>query len=525
MLRPYQRKAIDDLYKWFENNTYGNPVLNLPTGAGKSHIVAALCKEAVQNYPGTRILMLTHTRELIAQNAEKMRLHWPNAPLGIYSAGLKRSDIDQITFAGIQSVRKKAEKLGSQSLIIIDECHLTNNDQVGGYRSLIAALEEINPKVRVIGLSASPYRLGQGKLTDGDSPLFHSIIEPVTVSELISDGYLAHLKSKHTYAHIDTSMIRMRGGEYIPREAEEATSAILEAAIGETILRAEGRKHWLIFCSGVETSEQAAQILNAQGIPADSLSSKNSKAERDEIIRKFKAGEIRALTNMNILTVGFDFTDIDLIVMLRPTASPSLYLQMAGRGLRLKSHTDHCLVLDFVGNVEKHGPITNVNPPRPRRQMEGETPIKVCPDCFEQLLISTRECPECGHEFKAEPKPMRLSNADIMGIEPMDMAVTDWKWSAHTSRTSGKEMIKVKYYGGLSDPVITEYFPITHGGTVERRAYEQIQVIAKHAELIGAPTGRTMKGLADWFNTGRHPRILRYMKNGKFYEVRQRLWQ
>ena len=298
MLRPYQRKAIDDLYKWFENNTYGNPVLNLPTGAGKSHIVAALCKEAVQNYPGTRILMLTHTRELIAQNAEKMRLHWPNAPLGIYSAGLKRSDIDQITFAGIQSVRKKAEKLGSQSLIIIDECHLINNDQVGGYRSLIAALEEINPKVRVIGLSASPYRLGQGKLTDGDSPLFHSIIEPVTVSELISDGYLAHLKSKHTYAHIDTSMIRMRGGEYIPREAEEATSAILEAAIGETILRAEGRKHWLIFCSGVETSEQAAQILNAQGIPADSLSSKNSKADT---------------TNFNVIT--HNGINVDIITL------------------------------------------------------------------------------------------------------------------------------------------------------------------------------------------------------------------
>src|SRR5690606_14547531 len=151
MLRDYQRRAIDQLYDWLGNNT-GNPCLVLPTGAGKSHIVAALCKEIVQGYSDTRILMLSHQKELIGQNAEKMRLHWPNAPLGIYSAGMNKRQIDTITFASIQSVAKRAASLGSRDVVIIDECHMMNNKESGNYRTLLAQLMAINPSLRVIGL-------------------------------------------------------------------------------------------------------------------------------------------------------------------------------------------------------------------------------------------------------------------------------------------------------------------------------------------------------------------------------------
>jgi DNA repair protein RadD len=109
MLRDYQQRTIDQLYAWFSAGNAGNPCVVMPTGAGKSHIVAALCKDAIHNWPETRILMLTHVKELISQNAEKMRLHWPGAPLGIYSAGLGSKRLDEpITFAGIQSIRKRA---------------------------------------------------------------------------------------------------------------------------------------------------------------------------------------------------------------------------------------------------------------------------------------------------------------------------------------------------------------------------------------------------------------------------------
>ena len=198
MLRPYQQRAIDQLYEWFKTNT-GNPCLVLPTGAGKSHIVAALCKDAVQNWSGTRILMLTHVKELIEQNAEKMRLHWPNAPMGIYSASIgKRQLGEPITFAGIQSVVKKADLLGHIDLVIIDECHLVNHKNEGGYRTLLADLQAINPNMRVVGLTATPFRLGHGLITDKPA-IFDDLIEPASIDELIYHGYLSTLKSKVTH--------------------------------------------------------------------------------------------------------------------------------------------------------------------------------------------------------------------------------------------------------------------------------------------------------------------------------------
>ena len=132
MLREYQTRTIDQLYEWFEAGSEGNPCLVLPTGSG----IAALCKDALQSWPETRILMLTHVKELIAQNAEKMRYHWPNAPMGIYSAGLRRKDLGEpITFAGIQSVRTKAKLIGHVDLVIIDEAHLVSHKDEGGYRT------------------------------------------------------------------------------------------------------------------------------------------------------------------------------------------------------------------------------------------------------------------------------------------------------------------------------------------------------------------------------------------------------
>ena len=192
MLRPYQQKAIDDLYDWMRKKQ-GHPCLVLPTGSGKSHIVAALCKDAIKSWPDTHILMLTHQKELIEQNAEKLRQHWPNAPLGIYSASIGKKEIDQITFAGIQSVRNKAKLIGHIDLVLIDEAHLVGHKDEGGYRTFLNELEEINPSVRIVGLSATPYRLGHGLITDKPA-IFDALIEPVTITELVDDGYLSPLR-------------------------------------------------------------------------------------------------------------------------------------------------------------------------------------------------------------------------------------------------------------------------------------------------------------------------------------------
>src|SRR6056297_421678 len=204
MLRDYQKRSIDQLYDWFNRKSNGNPCMVLPTGSGKSHIVAALCKDAVSNWPETKILMLTHVKELIEQNAEKMLEHWPNAPMGIYSAGIGKRELGEpITFAGIQSVRTKADLIGYIDLVVIDECHLISHKDEGGYRELIGQLLKFNPGLRIIGLTATPWRLGHGRIDEGKETLFSDLIEPVTIEELVHKGFLSPLRSKFTGSEMD----------------------------------------------------------------------------------------------------------------------------------------------------------------------------------------------------------------------------------------------------------------------------------------------------------------------------------
>ena len=263
MLRDYQTRTIDQLYAWFEAGNQGNPCLVLPTGSGKSHIVAALCKDALQNWPETRILMLTHVRELIEQNAQKMRQHWPNAPLGIYSAGLRQKELGEpITFAGIQSVRNKAKEIGHVDLVIIDECHLVSHKDEGGYRMLLADLTAINPNLRVIGLTATPYRLGHGYITDAPA-IFSALIEPTSIEELIHKKYLSTLRSKLTTTKLEVDGVHKRGGEYIESELQAAvdTKDKNVKVVREIIKLGAERHSWLIFCAGVAHAHHVCEAL------------------------------------------------------------------------------------------------------------------------------------------------------------------------------------------------------------------------------------------------------------------------
>jgi DNA repair protein RadD len=287
--------------------------------------------------------------------------------------------------------------------VIIDECHLVNHKEEGGYRKLLADLKAINPALRVVGLTATPYRLGHGLITDKPA-LFDALLEPVSIEELVFKGYLSTLRSKVTSAKLDTSGVKKRGGEFIESELQAAvdTDDNNQRVVQEVIALAGDRKAWLVFCTGVQHAEHVAEVLRQHGVAAQCVTGETPKAERKRMLNDFKAGKLRALTNANVLTTGFDYPDIDLIAMLRPTMSASLYVQMAGRGMRVKSHADHCLVLDFAGVVEMHGPIVAVQPPKKGGDGDGEAPVKVCDTCDELVHISAKECPSCGHPF---PEP------------------------------------------------------------------------------------------------------------------------
>ena len=533
ILRDYQQRTIDQLYAWFETGNEGNPCLVLPTGSGKSHIVAALCKDALQSWPETRILMLTHVKELIEQNAEKMRLHWPGAPMGIYSASIGKKQLGEpITFAGIQSVRSKARQLGHIDLVIIDECHLVNHKDEGGYRTLLADLKAINPALRVVGLTATPYRLGHGLITDKPA-LFDALIEPVSIEELIYKGHLATLRSKVTRTKLDTSGVHKRGGEYIEAELQAAvdTEENNQRVVREVIELAGDRKAWLIFCAGVQHAENVAEILIENDIPAACVTGETPKKERERILADFKAGRLRALTNANVLTTGFDHPGIDLIAMLRPTMSAGLYVQMAGRGMRVAEGKQDCLVLDFAGVVATHGPITAVQPPKRGGDGNGEAPVKVCDNCGELCHLSLRECPACGAQFpEPERKKLTLHDDDIMGLEGQELEVSSWMWRKHVSKASGKQMLACTYYGpGLAGAAVTEYLPILHDGYAGDKAMRQLSTMADAAGAYlgganGLDTDQGLEYMAAQMRSSKPPQRIEYRMDGKFHRVLRRVW-
>lgn len=534
-LREYQKRTIQQLYEWLSKNN-GHPCVVLPTGAGKSVIIASLIKDAIQNWPETRVIMLCHQKELIEQNAEKMRQHWKGAPMGIYSASLNKRQLGEpITFAGIQSIRNKSKQIGHIDLCIIDECHLVSHKDEGGYRKLINELTLINPVMRVIGLSATPYRLGHGLITDKPA-LFDALIEPVSIEELIYKGHLAPLRSKITRQKLSTEGVHKRGGEFIESELQAAvdTDDNNTHVVDEVIRLAANRKAWLFFCAGVSHAEHIKNVLQSREINAECVTGATPKAERERILREFKAGTIKALTNCDVLTTGFDYPDIDLIALLRPTMSASLYVQMAGRGLRPKSHTDHCLVLDFAGAVETHGPITNVQPPKKKGgDGNGEAPIKICDHCHEIVHASVKVCPSCNEPFpEVEKEPLKLHDVDIMGVSGTDMAVTSWRWAKHISKASQKEMLKITYYGALSEPPVTEYLCIMHEGYAGQKAMLLLKIIANKSGVNQIVYDKKynvyvdeMSDIAKIMNDAIPPSEIEYKKEGKYYRVVDRRWK
>lgn len=528
-LRDYQETSIQLAFDYLRHKT-GEPCLVLPTGAGKSVIIAEICRRIITNNPQVKILMLTHVKELIEQNYLKVKSLWQNAPIGIFSAGLGRRQLGEpITFGGIQSLRNRANDLGHIDLIIVDECDLISHKDEGGYRFLINALKVINPKIRILGLTATPYRLGHGMITDKPA-IFDDIIEPVSIEQLIYKGYLAPLRSKHTHQQYDVSGVSKVKGDY--KESELAavvdTDDNNEAVINEIIARGGHCLSWIIFCAGVAHSEHMAAILNAKGIIAASVTGNTSKTDRAKILQDFKDKKIRVLTNCDVLTTGFDAPDIDLLAMCRPTLSPRLYVQMAGRGTRLKSHTDHCLVLDFAGNVQKHGAITAVQPPKKKgERMTGEPPSKICDQCYEIVHASVKTCPACGFEFPQSEKPdLKLHDDDIMGIEPEKMYIEKWQWEVYVSK-AGKEMLTCQYEGeSLSDPVVKVYHCILHGGWTQSNARRKLMIIANQcgADIESFLGYDDIYNVCEELNNSRPPTLIEYTRNGNFYNIANEIW-
>jgi DNA repair protein RadD len=362
--------------------------------------------------------MAVDVKELILQNYETFIRYNPMLDIGVYSAGLKCKELDNsVILAGIQSIYKRGIDLENVSAVIIDECHRLSPVSTTRYQQFIAGLKVHNPDVLVIGFTATPFRLGQGMLTKGDNAIFEKIVYDISIDRLITDGYLSPLVTKGGIGKIDLTNVRVSAGDYNAKDLEHAATDdfLIEAAVREIIAYGDDRKAWLVFAAGVNHAKHVSKTFNKFGINSHTVYGDMSPVDRDSVIRRFKDGEIRCVINVNLLTTGFDYPDIDLIALLTATQSPNKYVQALGRGMRVSAGKQNCLVLDYGMNIMRHGPVDDIvvsfhyrsdTSSRPATTPMKECPVKTC-----RLLVpaATKKCPDCGYEWNLDKPEDRLT--------------------------------------------------------------------------------------------------------------------
>lgn len=427
----FQLGAKQAVFDYFENGGKGNPLVCMPTGTGKSIVIADLLRDIFGMYPNQRVMMLTHVWKLIEQNASKMQNMWPTAPIGIHSAGLGHRDtIMPIVFGGVQSVAKTLDKdnnaFGHRDLILIDEAHLLGSDEDSQYVKTIATLTKINPYLKVIGFTATPYRMKMGLLTDGQ--LFSDICFDITTHEwflrLISEGYLTPLIGKPTNTRIDgIGNLSMVGGDYNAKQAEALVDReeITYSACKEALEYGGDRRKMMAFAAGVDNAEHIAEMFQSFGVPVACVHSKLSAEENKRRLDAYARGELWGVVGANMLTTGYDNQEIDLILDFQPTCSTGKHVQKLGRGTRVFPGKNNTLVLDFVGNIARNGPIDDPRKPKPPGARTGEPPpIKICSTdklvsgsgCGAYNHASVRFCCNCAAEFHFRFKVVETAYAD-----------------------------------------------------------------------------------------------------------------
>ena len=530
-LRPYQRAAIDCLYNHMRMHD-DNPAVVVPTGGGKTVVMAELIRDALTRWPGTRIAVVAHVKELVEQNADKLQRYWPEARIGIYAASLKRRDrFEPVIFASIQSVYNRAMQLGRFDLVLVDEAHRIPIRGEGMYRQFIADCQRANPDLRVIGLTATPYRLDTGPVT-GPDYILNSIAYEASVKDLIEQGYLCKLVSKGGAARADLSSVHVRGGEYVASELEAAVNRteLVESAVDEMLAYCQDRRAWIVFCASVAHAATVKDFLTVRGISAAVVEGNTPLPEREATIARFQRGELRALVNVNVLSEGFDAPHVDAVILLRPTKSPGLYYQQVGRGLRLHPSKQDCLVLDFAGNILEHGPIDAIRVEKPKKRGDKAkvvtAPTKQCPACAELILASLIRCPECEFEFpRVLAKHDRTaSDAPILSNEQRQALTNTFRVNAVRyalhEKPGGIPSLRVEYQSGLR--TFKEWICLEHGGPIRARAVAWWKA-RMPAHLMDDPGNylvpRTIDNALNYVHHLRQPTHIHVFEGGKYPEI------
>lgn len=487
--RPYQNRAVNAWFDYYNAGNRGHTGIGLPCGTGKSIIPALVIKKCMEQWPGFRAAIVTHVKELIGQNATAARLATPLLPLGICSAGLNKWEpYFPVIFGGIGSVYKRAAEIGHIDVLFVDEGHMISNDGNSMYRLFIDALLAINPKMKICIMTATMYRMGQGHMTQGENALIDDIILDLTVGDeflyFLDEYYLSPLTPKPTSTNIDVSGFGLVGGEYHQGHVADAAMQIMQHGVAETLAYGQDRTKWKIFGAGVENCYELSRLYARAGISNVVVHSNSKKypitnEERDARIDAYKSDMVRAIISNNILLTGFDCPAIDLIANFRATTSVPLHVQMLGRGTRQCFHPDYgfdllqqkemryeammrgrkpngCMVLDFAGNVGRLGRINNPKIPNPKGSGGGEAPQKVCQACGEPHHPTAKVCEVCGTEFIFKIKIKKTAADKTLidygeveeeaNIEALD--VRSWNVAVHRKKGDNPPTMKVTYWCG-----------------------------------------------------------------------------
>lgn len=535
-LRTYQARAIDDLWTWFAEHADGNPIVDASVGAGKSIMIAAVCQRAGAEFVGTRILVLQPQKELLQQNLQKLVSVWPDVDVGVYSASVGRKQLGrQVTYATIDSVYRRGLELGRVDMIMVDECHLIPTKDSGKWRRLLADIRKHSPHARVIGWTGTPFRGNGVWLTAGESPVFTHIASRVPMSELLGLGYLAPLVPATTAMRIEAADVRLSGDDYVVSELAKAVdkAELTEAACDEIVRLGASRRAWLVFCVTVEHAVHVSQALQRRGIGCGVVTGETPKETREILIASLRAGKLRALVNVAVLTTGFDAPVVDAIFLLRPTKSPVLYNQIAGRGMRVlganieestRNGKANCLWADFTDTTATQGPVDKLTGRMPATKGAAIAPFKLCPKCGSQNPTGRLVCSCCGHQF---PPPDRV----VHGLEASSAAVLSGQsagkfkevkvdsvvYQRH-QKPDAPDSVRVEYRNGLVT-VAREWLAFSAQYQMPRRKAEQWWIERAKIDAIPGSTDDALEWLAYDKSILKTPTSLLLNTAGKFDDI------
>jgi DNA repair protein RadD len=567
-LRPYQQEAVDATLNHFRR--HATPaVIVLPTGAGKSLVIAELARLA-----RGRVLVLAHVKELVEQNHNKYQAYGLDAD--IFAAGLQRKHSEgKVVFGSVQSVARNLDRFDSAfSLVIVDECHRISDNEESQYQQLFAHLRQHNPQLRLLGLTATPFRLGKGwiyqfhyhGMVRGDEKaLFRDCIYELPLRYMIKHGFLVPPE------RLDMPVVQYDFSRLIPQNNGLFSEADLNRELKQQhrvtphIMRqivefAEDRRGVMVFAS---TVEHAREILTLLPENSALVSAETAVKDRDRLIAEFKAQQLKFLVNVAVLTTGFDAPHVDLIAILRPTESVSLYQQIVGRGLRLSPGKTDCLVLDYAGNphdlfTPEVGAPKGASDNQPvqvfcpacgfantfwgkttedghiiehfgrrcqgvleddegqREQCDYRFRFKNCPDCNAENDIAARRCRECD-KVLVDPDDMlkaalKLKDARVLRCAGMTL---------EQGRDDKGEWLKATYFDedGTS---VSERFRLQT--PAQRKAFEQL-FMRPHQRAPGVELGwQTAADVIALQPLLRHPDFVVARAKGHFWQIREKMF-